>query len=929
MATYIQGLTDYIPQIQPFQPDLNFYGNVMQTRQSRFDTATKKINDLYGSLLYSPLSRDTNIKRREEFFKAIDNDIKRISGLDLSLKQNEDQALNVFKGFYDDKYMLADMVKTKNAQAQLQRGENFKYCTDAEKCGGQYWEQGMQKLQYKLDEFKNVSDEESLNFQIGDYDPYFDWKKDAAKKAKDQGYEVTRSASDGKWMIKDSNGKLVQKPLYDFFKSLYGDDPRVQSNYETQAYVSRKNYAKGNAATFGSEEEAEKDYIMKNINQGLTDANKNLKEATNSYNQVNSVYLKLDKKIKAGTGLTPQERKIYEAAAQQRTALDASRSSIQSKIDAIQKNIDANDINSLRKRADLSTATALENQDMIGLATTLASLSEKREITGADPYAMASYNNKLQMKLADHNAMLDVWKMKHKFDYDVKMAELKGAIKTNQLPTTDSYEVKGAPWSNVQENLKDNKALLFDRQRDARNAMMSAATIKSSAALLELVKSARAAINSNPTENAGAAQFLQQLGPNAKNINTIEDLQKAIAENKLQAISLFSGVASQASTKNNPLGDYSWARSVLNQKGGIIDEVKHANEAFHARLNHDLKINKSIANKIEASYSEENLAARHAKLLVSNSGFLEGEDAFVKKYIASNAQKNIYVTEDKAKATYKALTEQFFDEYNKTEGISLMQGTGLAGGGMISSTPVQFTGLDLLDKGSKGVVTDIINTTNEALVNSGTTVIAVGDPSKETLKKGDNPGLHEFLTWFLNQSDLTDKSKNRSFTAMVSNIAAEDPTKGAITFKGISPEIIKKYEGTGKAPKTFFGEDLSKGFTVFFDKTQQVNPFEKPMGNLETLLRLEGHAKSTGFQDLAGTVDWNFDETTNKVQGVWHPSGYNAQGEWIESGAKPRVVVDTDISNLNNEIARVNSILQEQAVKNIKVGQDIAAKNVK
>lgn len=142
MATYIQGVTDYIPQIQAFQPDLNFYGNVMQTRQSRFDAAAKKINDLYGSLLYSPLSRESNIKRREEFFKVIDNDIKRISGLDLSLKQNEDQALAVFDGFYKDKYMLADMAKTKNAHAQLQRGENFKYCTDKEKCGGQYWDQG-------------------------------------------------------------------------------------------------------------------------------------------------------------------------------------------------------------------------------------------------------------------------------------------------------------------------------------------------------------------------------------------------------------------------------------------------------------------------------------------------------------------------------------------------------------------------------------------------------------------------------------------------------------------------------------------------------------------------------------------------------------------------------------------------------------------
>ena len=49
MATYIAGVTDYIPQIQPFQPDLNFYANVMQTRQSRYDAAKTQINNLYGS----------------------------------------------------------------------------------------------------------------------------------------------------------------------------------------------------------------------------------------------------------------------------------------------------------------------------------------------------------------------------------------------------------------------------------------------------------------------------------------------------------------------------------------------------------------------------------------------------------------------------------------------------------------------------------------------------------------------------------------------------------------------------------------------------------------------------------------------------------------------------------------------------------------
>ena len=38
MATYLQGVQDYIPQIQPAQPDFNFYNTVLQTKQNQYDT---------------------------------------------------------------------------------------------------------------------------------------------------------------------------------------------------------------------------------------------------------------------------------------------------------------------------------------------------------------------------------------------------------------------------------------------------------------------------------------------------------------------------------------------------------------------------------------------------------------------------------------------------------------------------------------------------------------------------------------------------------------------------------------------------------------------------------------------------------------------------------------------------------------------------
>jgi hypothetical protein len=919
MATYINGVTDYIPQIQSFQPDLNFYGNVMQTRQGKYDAGKKKVSDLYGSLLYAPMSRDTNIKRRDEFFKVIDNDIKRISGMDLSLEQNQDAAMGVFKGFYDDKFMINDMVKTKNYQSQVQRGENFKYCTDTEKCGGQYWDAGMQKLQYKMDEFKKVSDDESMNFSMGEFDPYFDWKDKASKKAKELGYEVKQDTPSGRWIIHDVNGKLVEGGLYNLFTSLYGDDPRVQSNYDTQAYVTRKNFAKGNALQFGSEDEAEKQYIMKNINQGLSDANSNMKVINDSYNQLNSSFNKLDKKNN-GVGLTPQEKAAYEAIIAQKGQLEKSKSTLQSRIDNIQNNIDMNDIDSLRRRADLGAATSFEQSDMLGLAESLANIKKERTLT-VNPYTKMYEEFGLQKKLADHNALLDVWKMKHKFNYDFKLEEAKGAIKTNQLPT-EGYSITGAPWANVKYDLDAKPSLAYDANMAERNLKQQEASAKSSVALYQLYEAAKAAYNSDPNKNAGAEQFLKQFGTKYT-IGSPQELQKAIIDNKLTAISAFNGVVSNASMKNNPTGDYSWARPILNQKGGVIDDVKFANEAFHSSLNADLKTNKRIADKIAGTLSAENPVARHAKSLITENGFLRDEASFIKDYKATNLKSHIVVSDDDGKNAYKKLTEQFFNTYNAAEETSLRQGAGLPGLGMTTSTPKSFVGLDILKKGSDKVVTDIIKTTNEALSNFATTTVAIGDPSKATLEQGNNEDVANFATWYLNhQSEMSDKSQNRTFTGMVSNIAAEDPTKAAITFKSIDPDVIKQYKAVNPETKL---QDLSKGFTVFFDKSKQANPFEKPMSNLETVLRLDGHAKSTGYQDNAGTVDWVFDKSSNKVQAIWTPSQYNEKYQWIDG--EPEVLVDTDMANIGDKQAFVDAKLSIWAAKQQAIGQQIAKFN--
>ena len=92
MATYLQNVTDFIPQLQPFQPDLNFYANVMQTKQTQYDTNWNSLNKMYSQYYYADLTREDTTEKKESYLKNIDFQLKKVSQLDLSLEQNVNQA---------------------------------------------------------------------------------------------------------------------------------------------------------------------------------------------------------------------------------------------------------------------------------------------------------------------------------------------------------------------------------------------------------------------------------------------------------------------------------------------------------------------------------------------------------------------------------------------------------------------------------------------------------------------------------------------------------------------------------------------------------------------------------------------------------------------------------------------------------------------
>ena len=237
MATYLSGVTDYIPQFQPFQPDLNFYSNIMQTKQSQYDSNWNALNKMYGQYYHAELTRDENIEKKDEYLHNIEFNLKRVSQLDLSLEENVDQATQIFKPFYEDKNLVKDMAYTKNYSGQKNKAEIYNSSLDPKE-HSRYWQEGVDYLDYKRQEFKDATTEEALGMQNVSYVPYVNTIEKAQQIAKDANLNVSKItwSDDHRWVIKTKNGDLLTEPLQKLFEARLGNDPEVQQVYGVKAY---------------------------------------------------------------------------------------------------------------------------------------------------------------------------------------------------------------------------------------------------------------------------------------------------------------------------------------------------------------------------------------------------------------------------------------------------------------------------------------------------------------------------------------------------------------------------------------------------------------------------------------------------------------------------------------------------------------------
>ena len=437
MATYLQGSNKYIPQIQPYQPDLNFYKTVLDTKTAQYEAGYDRVNSIYGTLLNSPLTRQDTSGMRNDFFSKANNEIQRLAGVDLSLEDNQTAAFQVFKPLTTNKLFAKDVNFTKDLYNEYDRSEFFRNCLNEKECGGRYWQGGVDYLQYKAQDFAEADEKLAMTMESPKYVPFVNVVDDAVNFAINSKLEMQTVTSDGRYIYTTTNGAPMQAPLHSYFVAKYGNDQKVADMYNVSAYLQRKNYGQANAEKYGSTQAAESNYIREIID-AADKANREYKKQAQETKETLNAKKGIVEDYVRTKGVDPEKDaaliEYYNRLNDDVEVADNTDNYYKESLDiSAPSSIEGLSQAQLAYRADAILARNLLDSDLATAASSYASLTQKQDVK-ADPIYMENLNFSHQMSLESFKQQND-WK-KASWDYanDLEKQLWASKLKTDVEP---------------------------------------------------------------------------------------------------------------------------------------------------------------------------------------------------------------------------------------------------------------------------------------------------------------------------------------------------------------------------------------------------------------------------------------------------------------------------------------------------------------
>ena len=617
MATYLPNVQDFIPEIEAFTPDYKFLNDVLKVRQDRYSSNFKSINDLYGKVLYSNLTAEDNINKRNQYVEQIAPRLKQVAGLDLSLAENVQTAKGVFAPFYEDKDILKDLVFTSTAQNQIKLANSYRD-SDDRATREKYWSPGIKAIQYQIEDFKNAKPEERLAMSNPRFVPDADLIELGLAALKDSEMSISnvQFSPDGKWIISTKNGQQLlsqpvmnadgtmsyRNPAADFVAETLLDDPRVQEAYNVEAYVNMRDFLKQNEANFGSREEAQKAWAS----QVLGDTQDQLILENALINtELSNAEISADEwdAYKKQYGIVPgsSQEDAYEKAMYQKELLFKAK---QNKTQRAVSNANpANNINALLNTAYKAYGSQRINRDIEAAAQAYANIDAEVKYD-PNPYYKAQFENELKMQLEAFKKSLEQAALQTPTENKINIPSL--------TTTTDERFMEKREEVDVDDLTEDQtkfgtEGVIFNQFQDLQNFVNDYNTSKLKTIEQAFQHSPGSFINSNDTgtsfiinPDAEDLATLRQQFPNA-NISAPGILSDGNREIPFRQELKFNDAALQTYMINNP--------NVLNSIYGDVAEKWNTAANNYPRLLDDVQgyndVKKLQENNNQASVLDE------------------------------------------------------------------------------------------------------------------------------------------------------------------------------------------------------------------------------------------------------------------------------------------------------------------------------------
>jgi len=226
MATYLNA--DYFPEQKLFVPDFDLIAKGLQVRQARYDQGFSRVKSLYNSVLNSKATNPEDVEKQAQYLKDIENNLKDLPNVDLSLPQNVNSASSIFEPFFDDKELQHDIGVTKLSGQQLSLGQSFLQSDDVKK-RAMHSSISDEFVTIPLDELRRAKrgDGSITNVKPRYYVPAVDLTDKFDKYLNSGKLKVIQQTRDGKGAIFERvNGKLIEQPLKYLLDGMITGDER-------------------------------------------------------------------------------------------------------------------------------------------------------------------------------------------------------------------------------------------------------------------------------------------------------------------------------------------------------------------------------------------------------------------------------------------------------------------------------------------------------------------------------------------------------------------------------------------------------------------------------------------------------------------------------------------------------------------------------